>query len=164
MQKLEIKHPFKVGLSFGLTSGIITTLGLIIGLYSSTHSKLVIIGGILTIAIADAISDGLGIHISEESEAKHTPKEIWQATFSTFFSKFIFALTFAIPFLFFTPKIAVVVSIIWGAILLAFLSFYIARSEKIKPWKVITEHLMIATIVVVITHFIGLWISKNFGS
>ena len=63
------------GFSFGLTSGIITTLGLIVGLHSSTHSKLVIIGGILVIAIADALSDAMGMHISEESERKHTTKE-----------------------------------------------------------------------------------------
>jgi len=56
-------------MSFGLTSGIITTLGLIVGLHSGTHSKLAVIGGILTIAMADALSDALGIHVSEESEA-----------------------------------------------------------------------------------------------
>ena len=42
------------GVSFGLTSGIITTLGMMVGLNFSTGSKLVVLGGILTIAIADA--------------------------------------------------------------------------------------------------------------
>jgi len=64
------------GFSFGLTSGIITTLGLIVGLHSGTHSALVIIGGILVIAVADAMSDALGIHVSEEFENKHSAKEI----------------------------------------------------------------------------------------
>ena len=86
-----MKHSLKVGFSFGLTSGIITTLGLMVGLNSGTRSKLVIIGGVLTIAIADAFSDALGIHISEESENRHSGKEIWEATMSTFLSKFIFA-------------------------------------------------------------------------
>ena len=81
-----MKHSVKTGLCFGLTSGIITTLGLIVGLHSGTGSKLVIIGGILTIAVADAFSDALGIHISEESENKHTAREIWQSTTSTFLS------------------------------------------------------------------------------
>jgi VIT1/CCC1 family predicted Fe2+/Mn2+ transporter len=71
------------GFSFGLTSGIITTLGLMVGLHSSTHSRIAVIGGILAIAIADAFSDAIGMHISEESERKHKPKEIWRATFST---------------------------------------------------------------------------------
>ena len=80
-----MKHSLKVGFSFGLTSGIITTLGLLTGLDSSTNSKLVVIGGVLTIAIADAFSDVLGIHISEESENKHTSREIWESTFFYFF-------------------------------------------------------------------------------
>ena len=91
-----MKLSIRKGFSFGLTSGIITTLGLIVGLHSSTHSAIVIIGGILVIAIADALSDALGIHISEESEKKHSTKEIWESTFATFLSKFVFALTFIV--------------------------------------------------------------------
>jgi len=89
------------GVSFGLTSGIITTLGLIIGLHSFSGSKLIILGGIITIAVADAFSDALGIHISEESQNKHSAKEIWKATIATFLTKFFFALTFAVPVIFF---------------------------------------------------------------
>lgn len=63
-----MKHSLRTGFCFGLTSGIITTIGLMVGLYSSTNSKLVVIGGILTIAVADAFSDALGIHIAEESK------------------------------------------------------------------------------------------------
>jgi hypothetical protein len=71
-----MKASIKKGFSFGLTSSIITTLGLIVGLHSSTHSKLIIVGGILIIAVADALSDALGIHISEEAENKHSVREI----------------------------------------------------------------------------------------
>jgi len=39
-----MKQTLKTGLSFGLTSGTITTLGLMVGLHSGTGSKLVIIG------------------------------------------------------------------------------------------------------------------------
>jgi len=91
------KHSIKIGLSFGLTSAIITTLGLMVGLHSGTKSKLVVIGRILIIAIADAFSDALGIHISEESENKHATVEIWEATLATFFAKFIFASTLSSP-------------------------------------------------------------------
>jgi hypothetical protein len=45
-----MKLSFKTGLSFGLTSGVITTLGLMVGLHSGTHSRTVVIGGIVTIA------------------------------------------------------------------------------------------------------------------
>ncbi len=158
-----MKHSLKTGFSFGLTSGIITTLGLMVGLHSGTHSELVIIGGILTIAIADAFSDALGIHVSEESESKHTPKEIWEATISTFLSKFVFALTFIVPFLLFQVSTAIIVNIIWGLSLLSIFSFYIAREQKAKPWKVVMEHLIIALVVIVITHYVGDWVGRTFG-
>ncbi len=158
-----MKHSLKVGFSFGLTSGIITTLGLMVGLHSGTHSKLAVIGGVLTIAIADAFSDALGIHISEESENRHTVKEIWEATISTFFSKFVFALTFIIPALLFELSTAIVVSIIWGLSVLSILSFSMAKEQKKKPWKVVTEHLIIALVVIIITHHVGHWIGSTFG-
>jgi len=60
-----MKRQLEVGLSFGLTSAIITTLSLIVGLIPGTESKIVVIGGILTIVIADAFSDALGINLSE---------------------------------------------------------------------------------------------------
>ena len=65
-----------------------------VGIHSGTRSRIAVIGAILTIAIADAFSDALGIHISEESENKHTTREIWESTISTFLSKLIFAMIF----------------------------------------------------------------------
>lgn len=157
-----MREALKTGISFGLTSGVITTLGLMVGLHSGTHSKLVVLGGILMIAIADAFSDALGIHVSEESENIHTRRQIWASTVSTFLSKFIFALTFVIPVVLFQLSIAILVSVLWGLGVLAILSYKIAMSQGTKPWRVIAEHLLIALAVIVITHFVGDWISVAF--
>ena len=160
---MTMNHSLRVGFSFGLTSGIITTLGLMVGLSSGTHSKLAVIGGILTIAIADSFSDAMGIHVSEESENIHTTKEIWEATIATFSSKFVFALTFIIPVLLLKElSTAVLVSVIWGLSLLSVLSFIMAKQHKMKPWRPVVEHLSIAVIVIVITHYVGCWISTTF--
>lgn len=155
-----LKHSFKTGLSFGATSGIITTLGLMVGLHSGTHSKIVVVGGILTIAIADAFSDALGIHISEESENKHSRKEIWESTIMTFFAKFLFALTFIIPVLILHLTTAIIVSIIWGLFLISLFSFMMGKQQKVNPWAIVSEHLLIAIIVIGVTHFLGDWIEK----
>ena len=151
------------GSSYGITSGIITTLGLMTGLYSGTGSKSVVIGGIVTIAIADAFSDSLGIHISEESENVHTQKEIWISTLSTFISKFIFAIQFLFPFLLLPLKTAVFVSIGWGFFLLGLLSYMIAKARRSSPWKVICEHVFIAAVVIAVTHYVGIFVSSFFG-
>ena len=154
-----MKHSLKVGFNFGLTSGIITTLGLMVGLHSSTHSKLVVIGGILTIAIADALSDAMGIHMAEESENKHTKQEVWESTFSTIFFKFIFSSIFIFPVLLLELKKAIVISVMVGLYILLVNSFVIAREQNTNPWKIIGEHLIIAVLVITATHYIGHFIS-----
>ncbi|MBU1136326.1 MAG: hypothetical protein ABIG37_00495 [Nanoarchaeota archaeon] len=157
-----MEHAFKVGLSFGLTSGVITTLGLMVGLNSSTHSRLVVLGGILTIAIADAFSDAFGIHISQEFSENHTEKTLWKSTISTFFFKFIFALTFIIPVLIFSLTTAIWISIIWGLILISFFSFIIAKNQNKNPKKIILQHIIITIGIIIITHFVGDFISSVF--
>jgi VIT1/CCC1 family predicted Fe2+/Mn2+ transporter len=157
-----VKHSLKTGICFGITSGIITTLGLMVGLESGTHSKIVVLGGITTIAIADSFSDALGIHISEESETKHSFKEIWESTFSTLISKFLFASTFILPVLLLDLKTAINVSIIWGLSILSILSYYISKKDNPRPWKVVGEHLFIAIIVIVLANLVGTWVTKTF--
>lgn len=157
------RDSLRAGFSFGVTSGIITTLGLMVGLNSGTHSKLAVIGGVLTIAVADAFSDALGIHISEESENHHTTKEIWASTISTLVSKFAFALSFMVPILLFELSMAIIISSLWGLFILSFLSYHIAARRGAGPWKTVGEHLFIALLVITITHFVGRWISVNFS-
>lgn len=157
-----MKKAFNTGFVFGLTSGIITTLGLMVGLYGSTHSSLVVIGGILTIAIADAFSDSLGIHICQEADNKKT-EEIWMATVSTFLSKFLFAMSFVVPVLILDIATAILVSVAWGLLLIGIISFKIARSKREAAWKVIAEHLLIAIVVIVVTLLVGDWIALTFG-
>lgn len=158
-----MRHSIKTGFSFGLTSAVITTLGLMIGLNSGTHSRIAVIGGILTIAMADAMSDALGIHISEESEGVHTTKEVWESTLSTFFFKFTLALTFLVPVLILPIDTAMIVSIMWGLSLLCLLSFYLARNEGENALRVISEHLVIALAVIFLSYYLGVWINGIFG-
>jgi len=158
-----MKHTLKTGLSFGLTSGIITTLGLMVGLHAGTNSRLAVLGGILTIAIADAFSDALGIHVSEESENVHSEKEVWESTAYTFLCKFIFSLTFIIPVLLLNLSTAIIVSIIWGITALSLFSYFLAKQENKKPWPVVGEHITIAFVVIVITHYVGEWIARFFS-
>ncbi|OGC10236.1 hypothetical protein A3J90_04225 [candidate division WOR-1 bacterium RIFOXYC2_FULL_37_10] len=158
------KQSFLTGLGFGLTSGIITTLGLMVGLASGTHSRIAVIGGVLTIAIADAFSDAMGIHMSEEAKEDNCHKDVWEATIATFFSKFIFASTFVIPLLLFDLNLAIYISIFWGLLLLSLFSLFIAKSKGDKPFRVILEHLCITFVVLLATYFVGVLVSSAFGN
>jgi VIT1/CCC1 family predicted Fe2+/Mn2+ transporter len=157
-----MKQTFKTGLCFGTTTGIITTLGLMVGMESGTKSILAVVGAVLTIAIADAFSDSLGMHISQESEIRKTRKQIWESTLSTFITKIFIGITFIVPVLLLDLQTAIFISTIWGILLLSVLNLYIAREKRVSPWPTIIEHVGIALTVVVISYFVGEFISLTF--
>ncbi len=157
-----MRHSLKTGFSFGLVSGVITTLGLMAGLYSGTDSRSVVLGAVLMIALADSLSDALGIHVSEESENKHSHRSVWEATFSTFIFKCLVTLTFAVPVVFFSLKTALLISIIWGGLLISVFSLHLGSVSKSGKSRVLIEHLLIGAFVVAGTYSIGLWISGIF--
>jgi VIT1/CCC1 family predicted Fe2+/Mn2+ transporter len=151
------------GIHFGLTSGVITTLGLIVGLHAGTHSTLAVVGGVFTIAVADALSDALGIHIAKEAENTLSSRQIWLATVATFAAKFVMAGTFIVPILLLPLGTAIVVSVVWGLLVLAVLSVRLARIQGLSPLPVIAEHVGIGLAVVALTHMIGDWVARAFS-
>ncbi len=159
-----MNQAIKTWATFGITSWIITTLGLMVGLASWTWSLMVVIWGILTIAVADSFSDALGIHVSQESDKKNSKKDIWIATLTAFLAKFVFALTFLIPILlFWLPNWIIINSIRW-LLSLTFLSYTIAQNNKENIWHAIIEYVGIALIVIVSTYYIGRIIAHIFGT
>jgi len=159
-----MKRSWRLGFSFGLSSGVITTLGLMVGLYSGTGSKLFVIGGILTIAVADAFSESVSIHISQEFENKNSHNEIWESTLSTFLSKFAFSSLFIVPVLLIDSlQASVIICVLIGFYLLFLISMVIARERNVKIFNVVCEHLFIAGMVIFLTYYIGQLISSAFN-
>lgn len=153
----------RTGLFFGATSGVITTLGLITGLNAGTQSLTAVLGGILVIAVADSMSDALGIHLAEESDPDTDHRHVWSATIVTFLTKFVFALSFAVPLLLMPLGPAVMASIAWGMLVIVVLSYMLARAQGEAPLGIILEHCGIATLVVVLSHIIGAWVAVRFA-
>ena len=156
----KYSHQLATGISFGLTSAVITSLGMIVGLYSATSSKLVVVTGIIIMAIADGLSDAVGLHLAEESETdkgstRHNQKEIWLTTIFTFLSVCGFSLTFVVPLLLFRLKTGIFIAIVWGILLLALLNFRIAQIRDENPIKLIAEHVTLALIVVIVSAVVG---------
>ena len=158
-----MRESILTGTSFGLTSGVITTLGLIVGLHAGTHSRLAVVGGIITIAIADAMSDALGIHIAEETRDGRTARHIWGATIATLVSKFFMAATFLVPFFLLPLGTAVVACVAWGMLVVVVISERLASWRGEGRLKTIAEHLLISVVVVVVTHFVGVWVAGRFN-
>ena len=163
----KYSHQLMTGICFGLTTAVITSLGMIVGMHSATSSKLSVVAGIVVMAIADGLSDAVGLHTAEEAEvengkSKHTPKEIWLTTLFAFLSVSGFTLTFAIPVLICPLETAVILTIAWGMLLLILLNFYIAKIRRENPIKLISEHILLAIFVIIVSHLVGILIALVF--
>ena len=158
-----MKIALRKGLSYGTTSGVITSLGLLVGLSSATSSKEVLLAGLLTIAFADALSDGFGIHVSEESEGHESNRAIWEATASTTIAKMIIGMSFIIPIFILSMKVAIIVDFIWGFLVLGYLSYAVAKQNKEKVFSALFEHTSLALIVIAGSFAIGKLISHFLG-
>lgn len=163
MKRIIKNKGARTGIFFGATSGVITTLGLIVGLNAGTQSMVAVLGGILVVAVADAMSDALGIHIAQEADPDSTENHVWAATFWTFFTKLIVALSFALPLLWLPLQLAVAVAVSWGLLVITLLSAFLARMQRVAALPIITEHLVIAIVVVTISHYIGVWVNSAFA-
>lgn len=153
----------RTGVFFGATSGSITTIGLIAGLNAGTRSLVAVLGGIFVVAVADAMSDAMGIHLAQESDPESTSEHIWSATISTFLTKLVVALTFALPLLWLPLQTAVAVAIGWGLLVITLLSVYLAKVQNAPALNVVMEHLAIAIAVVAVSHYIGVWVNRVFA-
>lgn len=163
MKRLLKNKGTRTGVYFGATSGVITTIGLIVGLHSGTQSLVAVLGGILVVAVADAMSDAMGIHLAQEADPDSADHHVWAATISTFVTKLVVALTFAIPLIFLPLDLAVIVSVVWGLAVIVVLSIYLARSQGTPVLHVVAEHVVIAVIVVAVSHLIGRWVHVTFA-
>lgn len=163
MAKILDNKGARTGIFFGATSGVITTIGLIVGLNAGTQSLVAVLGGILVVAVADAMSDALGIHLAQEADPDSTGEHIWAATIWTFLTKLTVALSFAVPLLFLPLQVAVMVSVGWGLLVITLLSTYLARMQGVAVFPVVAEHVVIAVSVVGISYFIGVWVQNSFA-
>jgi VIT1/CCC1 family predicted Fe2+/Mn2+ transporter len=153
-------HQVMIGVSFGITSGVITALGMIVGLDSATSSRLAVAAGIVVMAVGGGLADAAGMHLAEEAEiengkAKHVHREVWTTTFFTFIGVAGSVLTFVVPILIFPLKTAVYLAIGWGMLLLVFLNLYTAKVTKENAVKLISEHIFLALFVVFASYWAG---------
>ena len=73
------------------------------------------------------------------------------------------SISFIVPFLFFSLSKAVIVSIVWGALLLTVFNYILAKMRKVNPVKAIAEHMVVAGVVVVIAYYLGIGVAKYLG-
>ncbi len=161
-QETVIEDGTRTGYFFGTTSGVITTAGLMTGLYAGTASLVAVLGGIFVIAVSDALSDALGIHLAHESDPNSTKRSIWQATLATFVAKLVVSSVFAVPLLLFSLATGIYIALGIGLLVLIVLSIQLAGIQRVAALPVVLEHVGIAVLVVFVSHWIGVWVRLTF--
>ncbi|MDD5112334.1 MAG: hypothetical protein PHG85_07305 [Candidatus Altiarchaeota archaeon] len=150
--------------SFGATSAITTSLALIVGLDSASNPRMSIIGALLVLAVADNISDSLGIHVYRESQCKAASSDTGIHSISNFLTRLAVTLLFALIVLLLPLPYAIASSLILGLLLLSILSYLIALYQKTNPWISICHHIGVAIIVLIASHLLGKAIAGMFAA
>jgi vacuolar iron transporter family protein len=140
--------------SFGAVSAVITCLALIISFDIAAKSKLMVIGSLCVIALADNISDSLGIHMYQEGEFSSF-RNVWRATLLNFTTRFFVILIFIVIVLLLPPPLAIIGSILYGYFILTIISYLVARKRNLAPKGIILEHIIIATLVLGLSKYIS---------
>lgn len=162
-----VQHPVKdidlSRFSFVITAAITTSLAIIIGLGSTHNLKIYIISTLLLLAIADNLTDSLGIHIYRKSQCIGGKCDNLQNTTSNFLTRLSITASF-IVFVFLLPmEYAIITSVAVGLFILAILSYLIAQKQKTNPYKAVLEHITIVVVVIVISYFLGRIITGFFN-
>jgi VIT1/CCC1 family predicted Fe2+/Mn2+ transporter len=138
-----------------------TNLGLIFGLGSSPNPKRAIVGSIMIIAVADNISDSLGIHIFQESE-RVDEKEVWFSTFTNYSTRLLLSLSFVALVALLPIGTATACAIVWALLLLTALSWAIAQVRGESALSTTLEHVVLAACVCAASRFVGKFFTSAF--
>lgn len=147
------------GMFFGANSGIITTVGLITGLVQTNISKNYLIISIMSLAIADSISEAYGMYISKKAEDKDDDsKNPMYALIGLLIMKFLIVVSFLIPFLFskslkYYKNLYWVIG--WALFLISIVDYNISELRDESFIGYLIPHAMILFLVIYLTRLFG---------
>ena len=159
MLKAELTNPQNY--IFGSTAAIITNICLIVGLETARSGKGPILGGLLTIALADNISDSLGIHMYKETEGAKSRLSVL-ATVLNFTARLLISFSFVAIVLLCSAGQSIPAAISWGLVLIAIGSYWIARRNKENVILETVKHMLVAVVVIILSHWVGHLIAAHF--
>jgi vacuolar iron transporter family protein len=153
-------HPVVTGafdlrwISFGSPAAIATSMALVVGIDSATASKATVLASLLIIGIADNLSDSLSVHIYQESE-RLMQRHAFRTTVANYLARFTVAASFFFLFLALPTAAAIYVCVAWGFLLLAVLSYLLAKARAVNAWSEIVKHTGVAAVVVIVSKVLG---------
>jgi len=143
--------------SYGASAAVVTSTALITGLSAANTTRTVILTALLIAALADNLTDALSVHIFQESE-QLDQTDAFTGTVTNFFTRLLLCISFAPAVAWFPVAHVAEGAILWGAVLLAILTYLVARERKVSPALEVVKHLMTASAVIAMSMLIGHWI------
>ena len=144
-------------ISYGGTAAIVTSMALVNGLTAGDATKPVIVSALLIAALADNLSDTLSIHIYQESEQLNK-REAFAGTVTNFLTRLLLGSSFVILVGLLPLAHVAQAAVVWGVLLLATLTYLVARERQVKPLPEVLKHLLVALVVLAVSTLIGRWI------
>ena len=97
----KIDKDMRQGLFFGINSGVLTTVGIVVGISQTTTNPMFIVVSLLSLAIGDGIGEAYGIFLSKKAEQTND-KSYGPiiSLVSLFLAKCLTMLVFLLPLLF----------------------------------------------------------------
>lgn len=132
------------GLAFGLVDGLVTMLGVVIGVAQATgETRLVIISGLVA-GVANAFGNSIGFYGSElaergehmlEGREPSSMREVRRSTLLSFITSLGATFVLMIPFLAFSQGYAMLAAVVIGASLLFSLGLVVGRLWRTHPLR-----------------------------
>jgi hypothetical protein len=151
---MELRH-----ISFGATAATVTSMGLIVGLDAASATRPAIVASLLVMALADNLTDSLGVHVYQESERLEARKA-FIATSSNFAARVVVSLSFVLLVNLLPLGLVIAASVTWGVAVLSTLSTLLARARRVPITSEVAKHLGVASIVILLSREIGNWIAR----
>jgi len=148
--------------SFGSTSAVITSIGLVVGFASADTSRATLVGGLLIVGIADNLTDSLSVHLYQESEGLESG-EAFVSTVTNFCARLLVTATFVTLVVVLPRAWLIPAAIVWGLTVLGTLTVLLARERGAPVGRELLRHFAIAVLVIGISRAIGVFVSAHLG-
>jgi len=149
-------------ISYGGTAAVVTSTALISGLSAAGATRAVIVCALLIAAFADNLADALSVHIFQESE-QLDKKDALTGTITNFLTRLLLCISFAPLVGLFPLSHVAKAAIVWGMLLLAILTYLVARERKVNVLPEVLKHMVVAFVVITMSITIGHWIGVLFS-
>ncbi len=150
-------------ISFGGAAAITGSMAFVVGLDAANASKVAIVSALLIAGIADNLTDSLSVHIYQESQ-RLDPHDVFVGTLTNFAARLAIYLGFVTIVGLLPMHLAIVGTVVFGALLLVALTYLIARERSVPVLPEVATHLIVAAIVILASKGIGYWINREFLS